>query len=93
MLPDEPYADALYRLLLPQLAIAVAAGRALVQTDHAYSHFRVTLHAYTCKILRGKPMAIFYSEYKWVEPAELSAYAFPKVQHPLLEAVTAQRPA
>ncbi len=90
MLPDELHADALYRLLLDQLGVAVATGRALVHTDHAYSHFRVTLHGYACRILRGSPGIIFYSEYKWVEPAELSAYAFPKVQHPLLEAVAAR---
>jgi len=90
---DEPHSDALHHLLLEQLGISVASGRAIVRTDHAYSHFHVTLHSYACRMLGGTPSPVFHSAYDWVEPARLSEFAFPKVQHPLVEFVAGRKKA
>lgn len=85
----ESHTDALRRLLSDQFGIWVAAGRAIMATDHAYSHFRVTLHSYGCRILRGEPAPVFHTEFRWVEPAQVHTFAFPKVQHPLAGSVAA----
>jgi len=87
----ESHADALRRLLSAHFGISVSVGRAVMRTDHAYSHFRVTLHSYGCRILRGAPAPDFHTEFQWVAPAQLQTFAFPKVQHPLAESVVAQK--
>lgn len=87
VLPDESHRDALARWLLSRMGVAISVGQPLVQTEHAYSHFRVTLYTYTCRIRRGSPVDNFYPEHRWVEASALRTYAFPKVQHPSIEAV------
>lgn len=87
----ESHADALGRLLSAQFGISLSVGRAVMSTDHAYSHFRVTLYSYGCRILRGEPAPVFHTEFRWVEPGQLQTFAFPKVQHPLAGLVAARK--
>ena len=58
---------------------------------NAYSHFKVTLHAFRCRLLRGTPTPRAAVEWRWVPLAELDAYAFPKANRRILEALTAAR--
>ena len=54
------------------------------KVDHAYSHFKITLHIYICKQLSGTPSPKAHSELKWVSPKHFEQYAFPKANHKFL---------
>jgi adenine-specific DNA glycosylase len=55
--------------------------------DHAYSHFRVTLHAYRCRA-RGRLRA---PAARWVAPAEAAALALPATTRRILQSALAGR--
>ncbi len=60
-----------------ELGVKIKAGEALTTVRHAYSHFRVTLHALACEIVSGRCKAIGCQRWAWVRPDELEDYAFP----------------
>ena len=66
-------ADALHETL----GIQVEVGEALPAIRHAYTHFRITLHPFRCRVVSGEPQALGYPDQRWVSPAELGDYAFP----------------
>ncbi len=74
--PETP-GDCLARALRESLGIEVAVGEALPAIRHAYTHFRITLHPFRCRLVGGEPQALGYPEVRWVTAAELSSYAFP----------------
>jgi A/G-specific adenine glycosylase len=41
---------------------------------HAYTHFRVTLHAFFCRLLEGEPQPLQVAGLQWVSPAGLDDY-------------------
>ena len=52
-----PADDQLVQAMKEQLAVDVEAGGSLGSVKHAYTHFRVTLEAWSCEIVRGEPAA------------------------------------
>ena len=59
------------------LGIQVELGEALPAIRHAYTHFRITLHPFRCRVVTGEPQALGYPAVRWVSPTELGDYAFP----------------
>ena len=58
----------------------IEVGDLLGVYRHAYTHFRVTLHAFWCSLKNGKqPQALEARELRWVETAELPKYAMGKI--------------
>ncbi len=60
-----------------ELGIEIAVGTEFAVVEHAYSHLRVTLHAFACEYVRGRPQALGCAAWKWVSARELAQYAFP----------------
>lgn len=60
-----------------ELGIAVSVGKEIAVVEHGYSHFRITLHVFACRYLRGTPHAIGCAAWKWVALRDLRRYAFP----------------
>lgn len=73
----ETHEQALAREIREELGIAVRIGGRLASIRHAYSHFRITLHVYACRHLRGRPQAHYHTELKWVPRSEFDRYPFP----------------
>ena len=46
---------------------------------HAYTHFRVTLHAFICRILRGEPSPLEVVDLRWVYPQDLIDFPMGKI--------------
>ncbi len=63
---------------------------ALDPVDHAYSHFRITLHAYHAEIETSTTATETFSgdqvagSKRWILPEELDVYAFPTANRKLL---------
>ncbi|HEX7594186.1 MAG TPA: A/G-specific adenine glycosylase [Anaerolineae bacterium] len=73
----ESLAHCVQREVREELGITVKVEEEFAVVDHAYSHFRITLHAFHCRWRRGRPRAIGCAEWKWVSLRELARYAFP----------------
>lgn len=85
--PGETLADCLRRELREELGIEVAVGEPVATIPHAYSHFRITLHAFRCALLAGEPRPIACADVRWVRLEELDAYAFPVTDQRIIAAL------
>jgi A/G-specific adenine glycosylase len=54
----------------------VRVAELLTGIKHAYTHFRITLHAFRCHWLTGEPQPVGYAAVYWAAPASLPAYPF-----------------
>lgn len=93
---DEPIQETVRREIEEELGITVEVGELITTVKHAYSHFKITLHAYHCRYLKGAPQPKACQAWQWVQPEELSKFAFPKANKTVLEQVVsdwqAQKP-
>jgi A/G-specific adenine glycosylase len=77
--PGEDLVACLMREILEELDIEVSVGEHLSVHYHAYSHFRVTLHAFRCSLQQGKPRKLIHADLRWVKPSDLSSYPMGKI--------------
>lgn len=66
----------LRREIFEELGIEITVGQPITQVEHAYTHFRITLHAYTCQLVRGRPRPLEVADWRWVRFEELDDFAF-----------------
>ncbi len=83
----ETLAECLRRELQEELAIEVEVGELFTIVQHAFTHFKITLHAFTCRYLTGEPQAIGVRDWAWVTPDELSRYSFGKADREVIKAL------
>jgi A/G-specific adenine glycosylase len=83
----------LRRELREELAIEVEVGEFFAQVDHAFTHFKITLHAFECRYLAegGPPQAIACTAWRWVAEEELAQYAFGKADRAIIERLKQRR--
>lgn len=81
---DESLPACVRREVREELGIRVKVEGEFAAVAHAYSHFRITLHAFHCGWVSGRPRAIGCTAWKWVAPSELSRYAFPSANRKLI---------
>jgi A/G-specific adenine glycosylase len=85
--PGETVEACIIREIQEELGIEIAVGDRLLTLDHAYTHFRVTLNVHHCRYLKGEPQPLECDEIRWVQPDELSQFAFPKANVKIIEAL------
>jgi len=69
--PGETLTECLAREMLEELDITVEVGAPVIVINHAYTHFRITLHAFLCCISDGQPRCRDCADFRWVEPLGL----------------------
>jgi len=74
--PGESLPECLARELAEELAIRVEVGELFVVVRHAFTHARITLHAFECRYLDGPPQAIGCADWRWARLDELDRFAF-----------------
>jgi A/G-specific adenine glycosylase len=87
----ETLAECLQRELREELGIEVEVGELFTKVKHGFTHFKITLHAFTCRHLTGEPQAFGVRAWAWVKPEELSAYSFGRADRRVIEAMQARR--
>lgn len=90
--PGETVQDCIIREVQEELAIAVEVGEHLIDIDHAYSHFKVTLQVYHCYHRSGEPQPLGCDAVRWVNLEELDQYAFPKANEQIIRALRETTP-
>jgi A/G-specific adenine glycosylase len=75
----ETLPECLARELSEELDIEVAVGEEVGVFKHAYSHFRVVLHAFECEIVGGEPRPLASDGLEWVQVDRLEEYAMGKI--------------
>jgi len=76
---DEELETCLVREIQEELGVSIHVGEAFGIYRHAYTHFRITLHAFLCSVKKGDPKPIKATELVWVLPEELGNYPMGKV--------------
>ena len=74
--PGESLEKCLQREIREELGLEIAVGDLLTRVKHAYTHFRITLHAFECRVVSGKPKPIGVADVRWVRMNEVGRYAF-----------------
>ena len=75
----EDHTDALIRELEEELGIHAKVGQQLGVYHHAYTHFRVTLHAYLATAADMDKITLEPGEFNWVRVVDLENYPMGKI--------------
>lgn len=77
--PGETLVDCLGREIREELGVSVQVGEELGIYRHAYTHFKVTLHAFYCRLGAEDPRQLKVTDLRWVLPRELPDYPMGKI--------------
>lgn len=91
MEPDDADLPAcLIREIREELGVEIVVGEPVITVKHAYTHFRITLHAFHARLAAGQdspPQAIGCADWRWVTLAELDDYPFPVTDQKIIQAL------
>lgn len=87
----ESLPECLQRELREELAIEVEVREFFVSVKHAFTHFKITLHAFECRHIGGDPQKLGVRDFAWVTEDELSKYSFGKADRQIIDALFARR--
>ena len=89
--PEETLPDCLMREITEELGVSVDIGSSFGVYRHAYTHFRVTLHAFCCNLAEGsQPQPLQVQELRWVYPVELMDYPMGKIDRQIATRILEQ---
>ncbi len=71
-----------------ELGIEVEVGKKIASVDHVYTHFRLTLAAFTARRISGRPQALGCQAFAWVKSADLAQLPLSKIDRLILAAAT-----
>jgi len=77
--PGETFPDGLRREIREELGVDIEVGEPFGVYQHAYTHFRVTLHAFLSNLDGEEPHPLEASELRWVLPSELADFPMGKI--------------
>ena len=84
---DADLAACLRREISEELGIEIEVGAQVATVSHAYTHFRITLHAFHAQHTSGEPQALGCAAWRWVTLDELDAYPFPVTDQKIIQAL------
>jgi A/G-specific adenine glycosylase len=77
--PGEDLINCLQREILEELGTKIQVGESVGVYKHAYTHFKVTLHAFLCRLNGREPQIKEHTDLRWVAPAELDDFPMGKI--------------
>ncbi len=85
----ETLPETLQRELREELAIEVEVGELFTKVKHAFTHFKITLHAFECLYIGAMspydtPQTLDCHAWAWVNEGELLRYAFGKADNVII---------
>ena len=79
--------QALKREIIEELGIDIEVGRYLCTIKHAYTHFRITLHAYHAQHVAGEPQHLGVADHAWITLDDLDRFPFAVTDLRIIEAL------
>lgn len=79
LLPGEDLRQGLEREICEELGIKILIGSSLGVYQHAYTHFRVTLHAFLCQLNGDQPRSLYHDQLTWSSAEDLLNYPMGKI--------------
>jgi A/G-specific adenine glycosylase len=61
----------LAREMREELGVEIEVGEQVAVVEHAYTHFRITLHAFWCRLRDGQPRCLDCAAFRWMVPDDL----------------------
>jgi A/G-specific adenine glycosylase len=80
----------LRREIAEELGVLIKVGEAVTVVKHAYTHFRITLHAFHARLIEGEPQAIGCADWRWVTLETLANFPFPVTDQKIIAALQEQ---
>ncbi len=80
--------EALAREFREETGAKVRVGAQVCSVKHAYSHFRITLHAFQCHLEPGSPAPSTALPSRWILAEEMPELAFPRANRRIIDALT-----
>jgi len=82
----ETLEEATLREIKEEVNLDASIVHFLCKVKHAYSHFKITLHAHLCRVSNHASLQLKSADdYQWVAPSELTNFAFPKANKVIIE--------
>ncbi len=85
----ESLEDCIRREISEELGVMIKVGDPFGVYKHAYTHFKVTLHAFLCRVTKGDPKPLAASELGWFTEEELKDLPMGKIDRMITNALTA----
>jgi A/G-specific adenine glycosylase len=86
--PGEDLYTCLQREIREELDVDIQPGGSLGTYTHAYTHFRVTLHAFSCTLAGdGEPRPVGVAALAWAPPTALPDYPMGKIDRQIAKRV------
>lgn len=82
--------EAVKREIREETSLEVEVGDFFMQVQHAYSHFKITLHVYHCLYRGGEARLTAGTDWRWVKPEELKYYAFASANKKIIQKLEAE---
>jgi A/G-specific adenine glycosylase len=68
---SETLPECLLREMHEELGVEVEVREQVAVIEHAYTHFRITLHAFRCRLRNGQPRCRDCAAFRWMLPGDL----------------------
>jgi len=88
---DLDLAACLRREIDEELAMAITVGEQVTTVKHAYTHFRITLHAFHARHIGGEPQTLGVADWRWINLDELDGFPFPVTDQKIIRALQQQK--
>ena len=85
--PSENGSSCIVREARETLNVLVDPLALVKQIKHAYSHFSITVDAYSCMFRGGRPRALGCADFRWIHPSETRKFAFHRANHKLFDKI------
>ena len=85
--PGETLDQCCRREIKEETDLDVEVTETFAIVPHAYTHFRITLHAFHCRYTGGRAQPRTSQAIRWVTLDELDDYAFPKANKQIIAAL------
>jgi A/G-specific adenine glycosylase len=79
------------RIVKKTLGVTVKVREPLTIVTHAFSHFKVTLHVFSCDYVRGIPQVKGVARVRWTWLSELEKFAWSAAQRKIVMQLKAKR--
>jgi len=89
--PGEDLHTCLKREIREELDVDIEPGGSLGTYTHVYTHFRVTLHAFSCTLAgEGEPRPVGVAALAWVPPTALPDYPMGKIDRQIAKRILSE---